>query len=233
MKLIIIGSTGLLATELIKRAIVDTDIESIVAIARRQTVFPPIPSGKVIKLKSVICENFDNWEEIGKSIDDADACIWYVIVFWVTIFHCRFIVYPIEHAGTFACVMILIDNHRNIAPSPAQFQGLDFEESRKICTNNILAGMRCIMKLQEKDIEDEWIDEPRPVRFIYVSCARERDEQVLPAQYHISLLRVSSSISPIPLPPDRNAKHALIELNRAFCCYIREGIRWAFGNVCR
>jgi uncharacterized protein YbjT (DUF2867 family) len=80
MKLIVTGSTGFVATELIRQALSDPAITSIMALARRVTTIPqnPGPDADVSKLKSVVCEDFENYPESVKlELTGADACIWY------------------------------------------------------------------------------------------------------------------------------------------------------------
>lgn len=77
MKLVIGGSTGFVATELIRQGIENPAITSIVALGRRET---PVPADAVAKLKSVVCDNFESYSDIvKKELEDADACIWYIM----------------------------------------------------------------------------------------------------------------------------------------------------------
>lgn len=83
MKLIVAGSTGFVATELIRQALSDPAITSIMALARRVTTIPqnPGPDADVSKLKSVVCEDFENYpESVKRELTGADACIWYAIL---------------------------------------------------------------------------------------------------------------------------------------------------------
>ncbi|EHK99297.1 putative protein FMP52, mitochondrial [Glarea lozoyensis 74030] len=79
MKLIVAGSTGFVATEIIRQAIRNPAITSIIALARRETV---LDNGvDTSKLKSVICDDFINYsEEVKKELAGADACIWTIAV---------------------------------------------------------------------------------------------------------------------------------------------------------
>ena len=80
MKLIIAGSTGFVATEVIRQALSNPAIVSIVALARRETTVPqnPGPGADTSKLKSVVCEDFENYSEsVKQELAGADACIWY------------------------------------------------------------------------------------------------------------------------------------------------------------
>jgi hypothetical protein len=80
MKLIIAGSTGFVATELIKQALSHPAITSIVALARRTTTVPQDlgPAADTTKLKPVVCDNFENYSEsVKQELAGADTCIWY------------------------------------------------------------------------------------------------------------------------------------------------------------
>jgi predicted chitinase len=80
MKLILAGSTGFVATELIRQALSNPSVTSIVGLARRGTAVPQItgPDADPSKLKSVVCDDFENYpESVKQELADADACIWY------------------------------------------------------------------------------------------------------------------------------------------------------------
>jgi hypothetical protein len=79
MKLIVAGSTGLIATEVIRQALSNSSVSTIVGLARRQTAVPENtgPDANAAKLKSVICDDFNNYPEVVKNeLAEADACIW-------------------------------------------------------------------------------------------------------------------------------------------------------------
>lgn len=79
MKLIIAGSTGLVATEVIRQALSNSAVSSIVALARRETSVPlnTGPDANIAKLKSLVCSDFGNYSESAKQeLSGADACIW-------------------------------------------------------------------------------------------------------------------------------------------------------------
>ena len=81
MKLIVAGSTGFVATEVIRQAVSHPSITSILALARRTTAVPQNvgPGADTTKLKSIVCEDFGNYpESVKKDLTGADACIWYV-----------------------------------------------------------------------------------------------------------------------------------------------------------
>jgi len=78
MKLVLAGSTGFVATEVIRQAIGNPAIASIVALTRREVAAPPDSGADATKLKSVICNDFSNYsDEVKKDLAGADACIWY------------------------------------------------------------------------------------------------------------------------------------------------------------
>lgn len=79
MKLIIGGSTGFVATELLSQALKNPAISSIIALGRREATVPADTNSNAAKtkLKSIICDNFEEYPDNVKSqLKDADACIW-------------------------------------------------------------------------------------------------------------------------------------------------------------
>ncbi|PQE19632.1 hypothetical protein CJF32_00008901 [Rutstroemia sp. NJR-2017a WRK4] len=83
MKLIIAGSTGFVATEVIKQGLSHPAITSIVALARRTTSIPQDldSAADATKLKSVVCEDFENYpESVKQELAGADACIWLIAI---------------------------------------------------------------------------------------------------------------------------------------------------------
>lgn len=81
MKLIVAGSTGFVATEVIRQALSHPAVTSIVALARRETPMslPTSSSTKAEKLKPVVCNDFGNYpESVKRELAGADACIWYI-----------------------------------------------------------------------------------------------------------------------------------------------------------
>ena len=80
MKLIVAGSTGFVATEVIRQALSNPAITSILALARRVTTLPENlgPGADISKIKSVVCEDFANYpESVRQELAGANACIWY------------------------------------------------------------------------------------------------------------------------------------------------------------
>ncbi|TGO48600.1 hypothetical protein BOTNAR_0467g00120 [Botryotinia narcissicola] len=83
MKLIVAGSTGFVATELIKQALSSPKITSIIALARRETSVPQTmeDNADITKFKAVICGDFSNYSEsVKKELEGADACIWLIAI---------------------------------------------------------------------------------------------------------------------------------------------------------
>jgi hypothetical protein len=79
MKLIVAGSTGFVGTEVIRQALSNPAITSIIALARRETPVPQSAGPDVAKLKSVVCSDFSSYsEDVKKELAGADACIWYI-----------------------------------------------------------------------------------------------------------------------------------------------------------
>lgn len=79
MKLIVAGSTGLVATEVVRQALSNSSISTIVGLARRETPVPENagPDANPAKLKSVICDDFNSYSDAVKNeLAEADACIW-------------------------------------------------------------------------------------------------------------------------------------------------------------
>lgn len=84
MKIIVAGSTGFVATEVIRQALSFPAITSIVALGRRTIAVPQntAPGADTSKLNSVVCDDFENYSEsVKKELSGADACIWYTILF--------------------------------------------------------------------------------------------------------------------------------------------------------
>ncbi|KAF8206153.1 hypothetical protein K438DRAFT_1816669 [Mycena galopus ATCC 62051] len=79
MKLIVAGATGFVGQEVIRQALRNPDIKSIVALVRRP-VAPPT-GADASKLKSVVVKNYDEYsDEAKQEFAGADACIWTVAI---------------------------------------------------------------------------------------------------------------------------------------------------------
>lgn len=81
MKLVIGGSTGFLATELIRQALSNPAFTSIIGLSRRETSVPAGFVDEEGKLKSVVVDDFSSYSETTeRELEDADACIWTIAV---------------------------------------------------------------------------------------------------------------------------------------------------------
>ncbi len=74
MKLIVSGATGVVASEVLRQAVLLPEITAIIALARK----PLHLSGPgAEKVTNVTIENYDHYpDEIKKELAGADACIW-------------------------------------------------------------------------------------------------------------------------------------------------------------
>ncbi|OAA62221.1 NAD(P)-binding domain protein [Cordyceps fumosorosea ARSEF 2679] len=83
MKLIVVGATGLIGTEVIRQALSHNSVTSVVALGRRPTLPPTsITTGPTLaKLHSVTLEDFTNYpDDVKSQLSGADACIWLLAV---------------------------------------------------------------------------------------------------------------------------------------------------------
>ncbi|KAM3524011.1 hypothetical protein MY4038_007916 [Beauveria bassiana] len=83
MKLIVVGATGLIGTEVVRQALSHKSVTSVVALGRRPTPPPEsVPAGPELeKFQSVTLEDFTNYTEHVKSqLSGADACIWLLAI---------------------------------------------------------------------------------------------------------------------------------------------------------
>jgi hypothetical protein len=168
MKLIVAGATGFVGTEVIRQALSHPAVTSVVALARRATPVPANigPDANISKLKSAICNDFDNYSESVKAdLAGADACIWYYNP-------------PKPHDLTYADSV-----NRLIAITPSKLRTMPFEQVEKICLDYTANGLKTMTGISNK-----------PFRFIYTSGDKvNRDETVRPwIMPDYSVLRVSS-----------------------------------------
>ncbi|KAH8807463.1 hypothetical protein F5884DRAFT_899859 [Xylogone sp. PMI_703] len=82
MKVIIAGATGFVGTDLVHRALSNTAITSVVALARREVAVPQNTTPEQAKkLKPVVCENFESYsEKVKQELSGAAACIWVIAI---------------------------------------------------------------------------------------------------------------------------------------------------------
>ncbi|KAK9780018.1 putative NAD(P)-binding domain-containing protein [Seiridium cardinale] len=81
MKLVIGGSSGFVGAELVRQALTNPAITSIIGLSRRETPVLAGSADNAGKLKSIVCEDFGSYsDDIKKELEDADACIWTIAV---------------------------------------------------------------------------------------------------------------------------------------------------------
>ncbi|TQS32617.1 hypothetical protein Golomagni_07062, partial [Golovinomyces magnicellulatus] len=162
MKLIITGATGYVGGEVIRQALSNPKVTSIVALGRRETPVPENlgPSADSSKFKSVICEDFNNYtDDVKKEIAGADACLWYV-------HH--------HHRLIMILARVKTNCNRLLAVTPAKLKSMDYEDVKKICFDYTVTSLKVLT------------DQPRgpgqkPLRYIYTSgSAAVRDPKLKP-----------------------------------------------------
>lgn len=76
MKLIIVGASGFVATELISQALRRPDVTNLVALSRKPVT--ALNSENAAKLKSVLITDYGEYpDDVKKELAGANACIWY------------------------------------------------------------------------------------------------------------------------------------------------------------
>lgn len=82
MKLIVVGASGFVATEIIRQCLRSPAIGEVVAVSRSQ-VTPPsklYPNSNLSKLTVVKVDDYDVYTDATKeAFAGADACIWFVL----------------------------------------------------------------------------------------------------------------------------------------------------------
>ena len=80
MKLVVAGSSGFVASEVIRQSLSIPKITSVLALARRPVSAPSnLPKdADPSKLQSVVLDDYGSYpEEVKTQLAGADACIWY------------------------------------------------------------------------------------------------------------------------------------------------------------
>ena len=76
MKIVIIGGTGLVATELISQSMAMPEITSVVAVARKPVELEA-DAMDLAKFKSVVISDYEKFDDPAKAeLSGADVCIW-------------------------------------------------------------------------------------------------------------------------------------------------------------
>ncbi|KAK7953045.1 hypothetical protein PG988_013739 [Apiospora saccharicola] len=80
MKIVIIGGTGLVATELISQSMAMPEITSVVAVARKPVELEA-DALDLAKFKSVVISDYEKFDDPAKAeLSGADVCIWTVAI---------------------------------------------------------------------------------------------------------------------------------------------------------
>ncbi|KAK9241494.1 hypothetical protein V1506DRAFT_517969 [Lipomyces tetrasporus] len=169
MKLIVAGATGFVGTELIRQALSHPGVMSILALARRVTPVPQntAPGADLSKLKSVVCDNFEDYpESVKKELSGADACVWYEFGFL------SLSTPPPPPLFSLQMLPNELGAHRC---HPSHLKTMPWEEVRKICYDYTVKGLETIAQLPQDSSAG------KPLRFIYTSGAKgERDPSKKP-----------------------------------------------------
>jgi hypothetical protein len=210
MKLVVAGSTGFVATEVICQALSNPFITSVVALGRRPAPEPQNadPGANLAKLKSVTVDDLGQEypEHVKKELSGADACIWYS-----TNFHSTTPPFPLKHphATSLTCLIHLLTYHltvfsnRTIAITPSKSRSFPWEQTVRVCRDYAIRGIETISQLAHESQRD------KPFRFVYISGSNaERDPKKKPwilGDY--CLMRVQPSLSyHIRVFPSSNAE---------------------------
>lgn len=190
MKIIVAGSTGFVATEVIRQSLSNPAVTSIVALGRRSTAVPQNagPRADVSKLKPVVCDDFENYSEsVKEELAEADACIWYTIIFAACPLSC------LVTCNRMVAIASLLMYNRLLAVTPSKSKGMPFAEVRKICLDYTLTGIETIAQLPRDSAS-------KPLRFIYTSGAKAQRDQSQKPWILGDLLLMRVGLYPIYLP---------------------------------
>ena len=147
MKLIVVGATGFVGTEVIRQALRNPAVTSVIALARKPVPLPK-DSGPHIdpsKLQSVVLEDWISPypESVMEHLKGANACIW--------------LVHPVHNPSALSRKSSRVSN-RTLAVTPSKSRGIDFAEVTKICSNYSINGLTNMAALANT-----------PFRFVYTS----------------------------------------------------------------
>lgn len=75
MKLIVVGATGLVGSEIVRQSLKIKEIDEVVALARKPVQVEEVSSSA--KLKSVVVRDYAEYpDHVKTELAGADACIW-------------------------------------------------------------------------------------------------------------------------------------------------------------
>jgi nucleoside-diphosphate-sugar epimerase len=177
MKLIVAGATGFVGTEVVRQALRNPAVTSVVALARKP-LLPPTnagPSADTSKLQAIVLEDWTSPYPgfVSEHIKGADACIWSVN---------PELQFRRKESHAFS--------YRTLAVTPTKSREMDFAEVTKICSDYTINGLENIATLAN-----------RPFRFVYTSGVLiERDQsKSLPflADYRHMRVRLRSFRPPV------------------------------------
>ena len=150
MKLVIIGGTGLVATELIRQGLRASEITALVALAR-QPVQLDADAPNTTKFESMIVRDYAQFDDAAKAVlAGADACIWYVI---------RSYNRHTFHGTRFMRLTYIL--HRTVGITPGRARTYDFAEVKRVCQDCTIAGLEALRETNSAA--------QKPVRFVYLS----------------------------------------------------------------
>lgn len=140
MKLIVVGATGLVGSEILRQSLKIKGIDEVIALARRPVQVESVTSST--KLKSVVVRDYAEYpDHVKTDLAGADACIWWV--HFIQLFS-----------------LALSANYRTVAITPFRASNFDFAEVKRVCQDCTLAGFKAIYESEPK----------KPFRFIYFSA---------------------------------------------------------------
>ena len=146
MKLIIVGGTGMVATELIRQSLAMPEITSVVAVARKAVKLDENAVHKA-KFKSLLIKDYEEYPDTLKAeFAGAAACIWQV------------------HSSFIFCFCVANIIHRTVAITPFRLSKFEFAEVKRVCQTCAVAGLKAICEANPTSLN------PSPTKFIYMSA---------------------------------------------------------------
>ncbi|CAG8979798.1 hypothetical protein HYALB_00011247 [Hymenoscyphus albidus] len=140
MKLVIGGSTGFVAKELIRQGLKNPAITSIIARGRREAPTPSEAGNSASKFNSIVVEDFENYSEsVKKEIENADA----------------------RYSATIIDYRASIFTIRTIAVTATKLKEIPFEQTVKISRDYATYAIKALDGLRNKQATH--------LRFIYMS----------------------------------------------------------------